>query len=97
MRGVFSELAWGKECRARVDKVREVQIVKVYGIFKGTVSCRFWLQFRKRVEEEDDNETGRWAGPGPSASPARAEEPGLTSWSKDSQKEGWMKSDVFRH
>lgn len=38
----FSELAWGKEFRERVDKVCEVQIVIVYGIFKRTVSCLFW-------------------------------------------------------
>lgn len=54
MRGVFSALAWGKEFHERVDKVCEVQIVKVYGIFKGTV---FWPEFRRKEEREDDNET----------------------------------------
>lgn len=38
----FAELAWGKEFRERVDKAGEVQIVKVHGIFKRTVSCLFW-------------------------------------------------------
>lgn len=41
-------MAWGKEFRERVDKVCEVQIVKVYGIFKGTVSCLFWPEFRRK-------------------------------------------------
>lgn len=33
------ELAWEKELHERVGKMCEVQIVKVYGIFKRTGSC----------------------------------------------------------
>lgn len=62
MTGGFSELARGKEFRERVDKVCEVHIVKVYGIFKGTLSCLFWPKFRKREEQGDDNKAKRCPG-----------------------------------
>lgn len=55
-------MAWGKEFHERVDKVCEVQIVNVYGIFKGNVSYLFWSEFRRREEQEDDNETRRCTG-----------------------------------
>lgn len=54
-------MARRKEFQERVGKIREVQTVKVHGIFKRTGSCLFWPEFRRR-KEQDDNETKRCAG-----------------------------------